>query len=461
MSGPKCGRAELNRQRQEALRLQREREQRIRHAREAHRRDETRQKGLQGAMQRAESVLQHAQDLMGSLQTAISQYAAKEYQDWQQLYNTAKRSSEQTGQKLELAQEQFAQATKAWQANDESYEGAVFDTVDFSGAMRASEAALQDARRIARLVEARRAEATLAQERDQKQSDAQIALLHAHELQSQLQELSQGLVLSDLLQTVGQEIIVAENLLMSGQFEQALQHAQQVELKETMRLRELETALLSWQEYYNTTRHIVEDVQQLAQALDQEFIRKWAAGKLDSPLADLINLEKSLTSAEQPTTQPQIFDELTARAGAIKTALLDAQAIAEERRGEEMSRREVVKALDKALSDMNFNVGLKLEDVNNPLSDVLIDARHGSGQEMKFSVDHTRQINMNLEDGVRGIDCVADVYQLIQSLEKEGVELQMTDWGHAKPDRVQAMGVSKRKANLRQDGKAQSTGGHI
>lgn len=84
MSGPKCARAELDPERAEALRRERERLGRIRRARESHDRDEKRQEAGHQASRGVLEILQFADDLVNSMRVqVVDQYAAAELEEWE------------------------------------------------------------------------------------------------------------------------------------------------------------------------------------------------------------------------------------------------------------------------------------------------------------------------------------------------------------------------------------------
>lgn len=442
MSGPKCGQAELNRRREAELRRQREREERIRRAREMQNRDQQRQRAAQRAESSVKSTVQQMQRALEQARSGIiTQYAASELREWERVCQGAQQEFNRVEAALRRAGQQFGAATAAWRSNQEYYNAGHFDQVDFTSARQRVEAALQEGRRIGEMASARREEERLRRELERQQAEARAAVVQAQAVRNQLNILPHAALAPSAADQIDRQIARANQQIQRQNFVAATQTARQARQQCQARVNEVQKAFAAWQTRFENARVSVEQAQQAMSALDREFIETWAQGALNGPQAQLRAIERALTRAQTPTLDATVYTRIERQSREVQTAIEAAQSKANENYANEMRRETIVDAIMDVLEDLDFNVGADLSDEGNRLSDVVITAGHPSGQEVAMRVDIDRQVNMNLEDGVKGADCVADVYNLIEGLQASGIELEMTDWGYADPDRIKQGGT--------------------
>lgn len=442
MSGPKCGQAELNRQREEELRRQREREERIRNAHKGQKRDGQRQEAIQQAAQSAWRSMEEARSAFGDARAGVvAQYAAGELREWERMLQATQQEFERVQAAFTRAQQQFNSAAAAWRSNNEYYQGGHFDRLEFAEAQQRAEAAVQHSQQIVSIAEARREEERIQREFERRQAEAQAALIQAQAARSQFAALPHAKLAPGAADVIDRQIAQAILQIQQGDFEAASQTARQARERCETQAREVQAAFATWQTRFEAARSAVEDTRQAIIAVDQVFVQTWTHGSLDAPQAQMQAMAQALAGAREPTLDSATYDQIVAQSRAVQAALEVAQTQANEQYADEMRRQTIVDAILDVLDGMQFNVGAQLADESNALGDVLVSAGHPSGQEISMRVDINRKINMNLEDGVKGADCVADVYNIIKGLQDAGIDLEMTDWGTADPDRVKQGGT--------------------
>ena len=169
MSGPKRAKAELDPQRAEILRLQREYEERVRHARELQQRDQQRQRAAQQSMENIQTTLDLARDIVNSRRSAsIDQYTAEALQQWEHSLQAARQEFDHLKMALSAAEQQFTAASAAWQANPEIYQGGHFQQLDFSKLRRLAETLQAQGKKIVQQAEAQRETERLRQQLEQQ-----------------------------------------------------------------------------------------------------------------------------------------------------------------------------------------------------------------------------------------------------------------------------------------------------
>lgn len=435
MSGPKCARAELDPERAEALRRERERLGRIRRARESHDRDEKRQQARHQALRGVLEILQFADDLVNSMRVqVVDHYAAAELAEWEAARQNVLQELEDAQATLAGAEEQFAAASAAWRNNPESYQEGHFRQCDFSKARRLAEGVLQQGRQMIRVAEGRREEEGLREELDQKLAQAEGGLVQARVARAQFDGLEE--LAATLVDELDQQLANATQQVQEGDLDGAIRTACQVQQQANAQIGAVQAAFTAWQSRYDAAQAAVEEFRQRLQALDHEFMQEWAPGEVGKLQAQLRSIEETLAHVQIPSSDGTVTDQIMAQVNQLQTAIEAVQVQADEQYANELRRETIVDALIDVLGDMRFNVGAQLADGTNPLSDVLISAGHPSGREIEMRVDHNHQINMNLDDGVKGANCVEDVHRLIEGLQSAGIQLEMTDWGSANPERV-------------------------
>ena len=433
MSGKKCGQAKLNRQGEAELR----RQERIRRAREMQSRDQQRGQALQKKQKKVSRILQEAEAVLDSAPAGIvARYAATELGEWKQAQQRAEQAFTGRERALARAQEEFNVATASWRTNKEYYQSGHFKKVDFSSVQRQAEGLLRESQRIVTLAKARQKEERIRQEMERQRAEAQAALIQAQAAYKQFSALPHAAFVPNVASQLERQLTEARRQISQGNWKLATLTAQQARQQGEEQISQVQAAFTTWQGRYEAARSAVEAAQQAMKALDQAFVQTWARQELEVAQAKLRKVARALAAASQPTAQTTIYDQMVEQSRAVQNKIEEAQSKANERYADEMRHKTIVKSMIGVLKGMHFNVGAQFADKSNRLSDVLISAMHPSGQEVRMQIDRTRTINMNLEDGVKGADCVADVYRLIEGLLAAGVELEMSDWGYAHESRV-------------------------
>jgi hypothetical protein len=388
MSGPKCAKADLEARRQAELRRQRERERRLADARAACLADERR---VAGARAEREEALRRLDDLRSRVEalaaSASAGAVAAELEAW--AGDCARLDSDLARCDAELLawEQRFAWARDAWRASPERYDRVQPSTVRFDDVARLATIYADFGDRLARLAASR-------QRRDERETrEAAERVRAAAEARAEIERRAADL---------------------------------------------------------DRVRARVDDTLSDVADADREFLAAWAPGALGELEAEARALRADLdesVAAGRPTRDADAFDE---RCDRVRALLASTRDRAEAEHASEAAREVVVDALIDALDAMHFNVSARLEREGDLRSDVLIRAGHPSGQEVALDVQADRTVRMQLEDGVRGADCVADALGLVEALREAGVSLEMTDWGTADPDRV--------RASRRQPGAASARG---
>lgn len=198
----------------------------------------------------------------------------------------------------------------------------------------------------------------------------------------------------------------------------------------------------------NEAEQAVSEVKAAYESVDRDFVSKWTSGKMDEIPEKIKQLEVQLARKD--------FSEVPSAARKIQDEIESIKREADETYAKEKKRETIVDGILDALEDMDFAVGANLADEKNPLDSVIISANHPSGQEVQMEVDlNTEHIQMNLDDdettGSRvGADCVATVSEIISRLEEKGIEMEMTDWGYADPERVKRAGDARQLPRQRE-----------
>jgi hypothetical protein len=442
MSGPKYGTANLNREREAELRRQREREDRIRRAAEDQKRDGKREQSIQQTSREIRGIVQQTQSALEvARKGVVAKYAASELTAWKRQCESAQQEFDQMQAAFNRAQQNFRQATESWKSNNEQYRGGHFDGVDFRNARRALDAVIQEGKRLQDIAETRREEERIQREMERQQAEAQAALLQARTMCRQLEDLPHAALAPGAMEEVHRQIERVNRSIQQQDYPSATQTARQTNQYGMERIREVQEAYQNWQSRYEAARVALEEAQQAMASFDRDFVQTWAQGHLDTPDAQAREITQAFSQAQHPTHDTAPYDHIIQRSRDIQAAITGACTIASERYAEEKRRETIVDAILDVLEGMNFNVGATLSDESDRLSEVMISAGHPSGQEVSMRVDVHRTVHMDMEDGVKGANCVADVYNLIEGLQDAGIELEMTDWGYADPDRVKRGGT--------------------
>jgi hypothetical protein len=174
-------------------------------------------------------------------------------------------------------------------------------------------------------------------------------------------------------------------------------------------------------------------------SLDRNLLIEWTPEQLLAIEQELQTLERSIGEAatSEAACEP---DETMGRIAALESKILTLRTTADERYAKEQSRKTVVAALMKSLASLRYTTGARLVDESRPLSKVAIDARHPTGRTLSMRVDIEGRIELQMADGIKGADCVAEAKDLMKELSAKGVEMTMTDWGTATAKRVSENG---------------------
>ena len=438
MSGKKCGHVELNQQREAELRRQREAEARRRQAQAAHLHDEQRLKVVRQAEQHAQQQVRQAQsDVAHARSGVVAAYAATELRAWEQTLLGVQAGVEQTRTALQQAEQRFNAASTAWRRNPEVYQSDHFTHVNFAGAEQQLAALTREAQRLTSLAETRREEERLRRELEQQQAEAQAALLQAQAALKHVAALPHASLAPGALPRIEHLLGHAIQQRDRGELLAATATARQAHQQSERCAQEVQTALAAWQTRVDATRKSVAELHQTLEAQDQTFLQTWVPGQLAHLIAEAQVVAQTLERNATPTRDDAPYEQLQAQCLTLHAALEATQHSAAERHAQAIRRRTIRNEVVAVLENMGFSgIDARLADPNDLLSADLIAASRASGQALSLQVMTSGQIQLLMDDGVKGANCVADVEQMIEALAAAGVKLEMTDWGHADPDRV-------------------------
>jgi hypothetical protein len=414
MSGPKCSKAALARQRQEELERKRREEERRRRIEEEERRHRERERAIQKAREGGRASIDDAQrQIKNAIAAGAQRYASSE---------------------LQRAAELLDEAQSAFRRGD-------YGRGDFDIAVIHARTAAEEARKVQRITAARIEEERMRREMERKQAEAESTIVAANGIAAHIAELPHDKFAPGSLDEIKRTLQRAKRQLDESDFDSAKSTAERA-MRELNELEEkVKRAFSDWQRRKQKAEHALQEAVEAFGSIDQDFTQKWARGMLDELPEQLRELERAIESEK--------FDDVPDAAESLIRQIKTAVETADENYAKEQKRKVIVRGIRDALGDMGFRAGATLADKDDVTGSVIISANHPSQRKIKMDVDlDTQHIQMNLDDDETtgthiGADCVADVREIIERLAKQGINMEMTDWGYADPKRVEESGMAR------------------
>ncbi|NJN67973.1 MAG: hypothetical protein HC884_15325 [Chloroflexaceae bacterium] len=364
-------------------------------------------------------------------------YAAEDLRTWEQQIEGVRTDFARLMDKLDQARQQF-QATSESTQQTGQYDGGFFDSIDF-GILRHRLSTLQDEGiRIISTINVRQEAERLNQELTEQRrqaAESQIALLEFQGALQVLASLPHTVFAPGSYASLEQRAtrIIAE--IERGAFQDAIILAHTLQQEGIRQTDAVRASFAKWQQHHDQAAEAMRITRENLISADQTLLEHYAPKQYAEIQQQIEALEHSFEAIQSPTHDLTLYETLIAQSVVIRETIVQLQTTAVEDDAKAKQRREVVREVVRALEGMNFNVGVRLADKNDPFSDFLVAAGRPSGQEWSLRVDYEQHIHMETEDGTHGADCVKDVKDLQQRLEGVGVHLNMTDWGRANPNR--------------------------
>lgn len=417
MSGPKCSRADLDLRRQEELRRQIEAEMQERRKREEEQRRLERQQAMARVIGEAQKSVEIAKTAVEDLKKEdAAQYVADEIKKVESIY---------------------LQAEAALKSD-------TYDKGDFNIANQKAQEVVYEAEKVRGIIEVRKKEEELKREMERQKAEANSAIFAADKIGRHVSQLPHEKFLPGSLSKAQNIIEKAVQELNKEQFEQAKITAIEAE-KQFLEIEEqIKKEQAIWIAKKNTAEKSLQEAKEIFNGLDMEFVDRWTKGNAKTIEGKIKEMEKQMAFSEDYKKEMEVFKEIENSVPSLVKNIESIKKLTDEIYAKEMKRKVIVKGFKTVLGEMGFNAGAHLENKEDPAGRVIIEANHPSGQHTEFSIDiDTKDIKMNLEDGVHGADCVAGVHKIISGLAEKGVNMTMTDWGHVDPKRIKKKGEAK------------------
>jgi hypothetical protein len=404
-------------------------------------RDTQRNNMIEHTLDEVDSLCQDIDMLRSALQAAShDQHLGVEVTAYAQKYAVLKEQLKDFRDRLQQQQQAFQAATRKWEKEPLTYQNGHFDSLDVESLHDAARHLVQSGETLRqRLAEHREAAWLQKQEQENTQKAVQTA---RERLQARLAELDQlphttlapGSYAAVIRQIAEIDRQIAQQS-HSAAYESTLQTIDQVhEIHQRV-----QTTLIRWQEQHIAAQRAYRKLQYELRAVDQEFLAHWAAPQWQNIQQDVSVLGQHLTTLTQPTTDEASFKIFLSRIEQVQHDLAATDVAAQQQYEIDVQRKALVTQLVEVLEELDFSVDAELEDAQNPRSEVIIKADRSSGQEVQMVVDMTHHIELKMDDGIKGADCVQDVRQIIAKLRETGVELNIDDWGDISPERLEGM----------------------
>jgi hypothetical protein len=442
MSGPKRGHTSLSAARAEELRQQQERERRVRDAAAAHQRDVRSVEAARTEDARVQAAIGAARDAVEAARgNGAGQFASRELDAVSTHLERVVREAATRRKGIEELEAALAASSAAWAANPERYAPINAGKVDFATLVREAQGAAREAKRAGSEAEARKQAERMRQQMEAQRAEAVAMLGRGAAAYQLLDALPHGALAPGEAAAVQKLLDEAQQELAKDRYPAASKSASAAITRADACRERVDQALQRWEQAYDGVRAALETGRSALDAIDRNFVRRWASAELEDAERALRAVEKDVEVAATPTADLAPYGALEGRVQELLPLITSATEQAAARYAEEAHRKEIVEAIVGTLQRMDFNAGARLADDTNPLGDVLITAGHPGGQHITMQVDLDRTVRMNLNDGIAGVDCVADVHNIIDALQGVGVTLDMTDWGTADPDRFKKGGA--------------------
>lgn len=405
MSGPKCARVSLADE--EALRRQLAAEAAWRYQQEQERQRQERERIVAAVRSQASQALEHARAEIARVRAA----GAEQY-----------------------ASDGLDAAQAALQRGQQSFRRGDFDAGDLARAMTEAQAAAQEAQKVERIMAARREEERLRREMEQQQAEAAAALAAAKQMSEYMHGTPHARFAPGAYPAAVAPIAEAGKRFEAGDFKGARAAAEQAssalsQLEESVRQR-----YAAWRARRAAAEAALAGIREVYDSLDRDFTQRWTKARLDAVEVEIARLEAALANED--------FDVIPPAAPGIIERIDGIRGEADEAYARSKRRERIVNGITQALYDMGYEVGAYLEDENDPTGNAIVSANHPSGKRVAMDVGlDSDDVHLDLDDDPTtgshvGADCVADVHDLIERLQDQGINFEMTDWGYADPARV-------------------------
>ena len=347
-----------------------------------------------------------------ALRNSGSHYLNKEFEwakDAAQLFNKANSEYLAAGRIRKEALEHAEKALRVVRNVHSSAENILQNTMNLQKEAEQRKRAQEEARRIA---EQKRRGAALATERARTVLDGILDLPHDKFLPGAATNLKESF---NILSKSFQE----------GRFDSVLQNAPEFEIKATQIAEKIGDAIRQFQQRKDNALSQIEILEATLAGIDQQLISEWSNSPEEAIKAvDVLSSALKLMDGEE-------FEDAGKHSQNAKDALMTALESAAQNKTAHEKREQIGQAVMQSLQELGFDVSYEPGTLKEPMRiSGQTPSETGKG-DFDIALPLSGEIGFEVNTPEGDTTCIAAVDGLQQTLEKQGIKWQTTDWGHA------------------------------
>jgi hypothetical protein len=418
--------------------------------------DAQQQDSIEHALREIDALCDTIDMLRASLEENQQQHVASDVAAYVQSTADLHQQRAHFKDRFQQQQRAFREASKRWKKQPLTYQGGHFQELDVAALHDTARHLAHSGEALLRLAHERDETVQLHQEKKDAPEAAQLARARMQARLDELEQLPHNIFAPGRYAALMQRAADVERQIEQQAYAAAYEAAIQVIDHARDTHQQVHSALQAWEQRRAAAQRAYTQLQHAVRAADHDFLMHWAPQQWEKIQRDTETVGQQLAAQDRPTASETSVAPLLDHIEQIQQEISDADIAAQQRYEADIQRKALVSQLITVLEELGFAVDAELRDAQNPTGEVVIAADRASGQEVQMTVDLTHQIQLAMDDGVKGADCVREVRQIMEKLQETGVALTIDDWGEIPPERLDAeerksSPLEQRQSNQRAD----------